>query len=93
MKDCTVWGQTSQLVTIDSLKPSDSGNYTCTVTRATVSRSASVIINVIGKSSGTGMCLGIENDNVFFNVQNEIVSTVFFVFICHAEFVNVFTFC
>eukprot|EP00731_Ephydatia_muelleri_P037550 Em0504g1a len=47
MKDCTVWGQTSQLVTIDSLKPSDSGNYTCTVTRATVSRSASVIINVI----------------------------------------------
>ena len=53
MRDCTVWGQTTQLVTIDSLKPSDSGNYSCTVTRADVSRSASVIINVIGKSRGT----------------------------------------
>ena len=49
IRDCTVWGQTSQLVTIDPLKPSDSGNYTCTVSRATVSMSASVIIFVVGK--------------------------------------------
>ena len=44
-----MWGQTSQLVTIDPLKPSDSGNYTCTVSRATVSMSAYVIIFVVGK--------------------------------------------
>ena len=53
IRDCTVWGQTSQQVTIDLLKPSDTGNYTCTVSRAAVSMSASVIIFVVGKF---GLC-------------------------------------